>query len=171
MYYLNYKPKKYNMTKLKQTAIFVSLTMLFQSTFGQIESPKSLIKEIEAAEIKMFESITKVDRKEYLKNYVTDDYFSINADGSTQTKDQVAADTISPKLFSAVTYKHFDKQTKVYGNVGIVTGRIQAFMKDTMMVEFLYTAVFVKQKNKWMFANWQGTISKNSPPPPPMQKG
>ncbi|CAN5146412.1 hypothetical protein BH11BAC5_BH11BAC5_10710 [soil metagenome] len=159
------------MNNVKQTAIFVFLTMFFQITFGQTEMLKSNAKEIEAAEIKMFESITKVDRKEYLKNYVTDDYFSINADGTTQTKDQVAADTISPKLFSAVTYKFFDKKIKVYDKVGIVTGRVQAFMKDTMVVEFLYTAAFVKQDEKWMFANWQGTISKNSPPPPPMPKG
>ena len=159
------------MNKLKQTAILVALTMLFQSGFGQTQASKSTIKEIEAAETKMFESIIKIDRNEYLKNFVTEDYFSINADGSTQTRDQVAADTLSPKLFSAVTYKMFDKKTKAYDNVGIVTGRVQAFMKDTMVVEFLYTAVFVKQNNKWMFANWQGTISKNSPPPPPMPKG
>ena len=158
------------MTKLKQTATLVSFSMLFQSAFAQTEVSKSIIKEIEAAEIKMFESITKIDRKEYLKNYVTVDYFSINADGSTQTREQVAEDTII-KLFSAVTYKTFDKKIKVYDKVGIVTGRAQAFMKDTMVVEFLYTAVFVKQKDKWMFANWQGTISKDSPPPPPMQKG
>jgi len=159
------------MTKLKQTAILVSFSMLFQSAFSQTEVSKSTIKEIEAAETKMFESITKIDRKEYLKNYVTVDYFSINADGSTQTREQVAEDTISTKLFSAVTYKMFDKKIKVYDKVGIVTGRAQAFMKDNMVVEFLYTAVFVKQKDKWMFANWQGTISKDSPPPPPMQKG
>jgi len=158
------------MNKLKQTAILISFFMLFQSTFGQTAVSKSTIKEIEAAETKMFEGIIKVDRKDYLKNFVMDDYFSINADGSAQTREQVAADTISAKLFSAVTYKFFDKKIKAYDNVGIVTGRAQAFMKDTMVVEFLYTAVFVKQKDKWMFANWQGTISKNSPPPP-MPKG
>jgi len=159
------------MNKLKQTAILISLTMFFQITFGQTETPKSTIKEIEAAEIKMFTSITKVDRGAYLKNYVTDDYFSINADGSTQTRDQVAADSAGGKFFSAFTYKYFDKKIKVYDKVGIINGRCQAFMNDTMVVEFLYTAVFIKQKQKWMFANWQGTISKNSPPPPPMQKG
>jgi hypothetical protein len=158
------------MNKLKQTAIVLTLIMCFKSTLAQTDAPKSTLKEIEAAENKMFESITKVDRGEYLKNYVADDYFSINADGSAQTRAQVAADTISAKMFSSVTYKFFDKKIKAYDNVGIVTGRVQAFMKETMVVEFLYTAVFVKQQQKWMFANWQGTISKNSPPPPPMQR-
>src|SRR6478752_5319791 len=100
------------MNKLKQTAILISFFMLFQSTFGQTAVSKSTIKEIEAAETKMFEGIIKVDRKDYLKNFVMDDYFSINADGSVQTREQVAADTISAKLFSAVTYKFFDKKIK-----------------------------------------------------------
>lgn len=96
------------MSRLKQTIIFISFIIFFQSAIAQTSESKST-KEIEAAEIKMFENITKIDRAEYLKNFVTDDYFSINADGSTQTKDQVAADTISPKLFSAVTYKYLIK--------------------------------------------------------------
>ena len=158
------------MNKLKQTAILVFLTMFLQSTFGQTKITKSTVKEIESAEIKMFERMTKVDRGDYLKNYVTDDYFSINADGSTQSKEQVAADSAGGKFFSAFTYKYYDKKIRVYDKVGIVTGRCQAFMKDTMIVEFLYTAVFVKQNEKWMYASWQGTISKNSPPPPPMEK-
>ena len=158
------------MNRLKQTAILVFLTMFLQSTFGQTKIAKSTIKEIESAELKMFEGMTKVDRGDYLKNYVTDDYFSINADGSTQTKEQVAADSAGGKFFSAFTYKYFDKKIRVYDKVGIVNGRCQAFMKDNMIVEFLYTAVFVKQNDKWMYASWQGTISKNSPPPPPMEK-
>lgn len=158
------------MNKLKQTAILIFFTVLFQTTWGQKETPKPVIKELEAAEIKMFEGITKVDRGEYLKNYVSDDYFSINADGSTQNKAQVAADSARGKFFEAFSYKYFDKNIRVYDNVGIITGRCQAFMKDMMVVEFLYTAVFVKEKEKWMFTSWQGTISKNSPPPPPMPK-
>jgi hypothetical protein len=159
------------MNKLKQIAILVSVTMFFQSAFGQTDISKSTIKELEAAELKMFNSITQASRAAYLKNDVMNDYFSINADGSTQTRDQVAADSAGGKFFSAFTYKYLDKKIKAYGNVGIINGRCQAFMNETMAVEFLYTAVFVKQKGKWMFANWQGTISKNSPPPPPMQKG
>src|SRR6476659_7596192 len=103
------------MTRLKQIAILVSVTMFFQSTFGQTQIPKSTIKEIEAAEMKMFNIITKVDRGDNLKNDVTNDYFSINADGSTQTRDQVAADSAGGKFFSAFTYKYFDKKIKVYG--------------------------------------------------------
>src|SRR5882672_1360650 len=115
------------MNKFKQASILVFFIILFQITFGQKETSKPVIKELEAAETKMFESITKIDRGEYLKNYVSDDYFSINADGSTQNKTQVAADSAGGKFFEAFTYKYFDKKIKAYDNVGIINGRCQAF--------------------------------------------
>jgi len=83
-------------------------------------------------------------------------------------KAQLMAQKGSPqqKMMAAATYKVFDKQVRAYANVGIITGRARGFMNDTYLVEFLYTAVFVKQNDKWMFTLWQGTISKDSPPPP-----
>jgi hypothetical protein len=54
-------------------------------------------------------------------------------------------------MMAAATCKLFDKQVRAYGSVGIITGRPQAYMNGTYMVEFLYTGVFVKQNEKWMF--------------------
>jgi hypothetical protein len=57
----------------------VLLTLFFvgsQNAFTQVSA--STVKELEAAETKMFVGITKRD-PEYLKNDVADDYFSINA--------------------------------------------------------------------------------------------
>jgi hypothetical protein len=39
-------------------------------------------------------------------------------------------------------------------------------MKEIYAAEYLYTAIFVKDHNKWMFTGWQGTMSKDSPKPP-----
>src|SRR5437660_9224834 len=107
-----------------------------------------------------------------MKDLVADDYFSINADGSTVDKAQLMAQKGSPqqKMMAASTVKLFDKQIRAYGNVGIINGRARAYMNGTYIVEFLYTATFVKQNDKWIFTLWQGTISKDSPPPPPMPK-
>jgi len=77
-------------------------------------------------------------------------------------------DSPKMKMMAASTMELFDKQVRAYGNVGIITGRARAYMQGKYIVEFLYTAVFVKQNDKWMFTLWQGTISKDSPPPPPM---
>ncbi len=156
---------------MKKTILTLfSLCFLLQNPFAQINISDPVTKELLAAETKMFESITKANRGEYLKNYLSEDYFSINGDGSTQNKAQLIADTAGGKFFEAFTFKNFDKKIKIYGTVGIITGRCQAFMNNMLAVEFLYTAIFVKEKEKWMYTNWQGTISKNSPPPPPMQK-
>jgi len=107
-----------------------------------------------------------------MRDLVADDYFSINADGTTVNKVQLMALNGSPqqKMMAAATYKVFDKQVRAYGNVGIINGRARAYMNGKYLVEFLYTAVFVKENEKWMFTLWQGTMSKDSPPPPPMQK-
>jgi hypothetical protein len=147
------------------TAIIPIVLLCLQAAHAQKEASPVVIKELQAAEAKMFRAMLGGD-KDYCRNYLADDYFSINADGSTSTKEQVCADTLHGKFFSQFTYQYFDKKTRVYDNVAVLTGRVQAFLKEALAVEFLYTAVFVNQKGKWLFASWQGTISKDSPKPP-----
>jgi hypothetical protein len=143
-----------------------------QSSFGQGKPSEGVADELVAAETQMFAKITQQDPA-YMKDLVAEDYFSINADGGTVDKSQLMAekDSSKQKVMAAATYKLFDKQVRAYGNVGIITGRARAYMNGTYIVEFLYTAIFVKQDNKWMFTGWQGTISKDSPKPPPMPQG
>jgi len=157
---------------LKRFAVLLILSFGFVcSSFGQEKISASVTKELEAAEAQMFAKMSQGDPA-YMKDFVADDYFSINADGGTVDKAQVIAEIGSgkQKMMAASTVKLFDKKILAYGNVGVINGRARAYMKDTYIVEFLYTAVFVKQNDKWMFARWQGTISKDSPPPPPFPK-
>ena len=151
----------------KTTSVLILICFITQQSFAQTNVPARTIKELQAAETKMFTGITHHDPG-YLKNDVAEDFFSINADGTTEDKVQMVADSIRGKFFSLFTYKMFDKKIRVYGNTGIITGRAQAFMKETMAVEFLYTAIFVQQNGKWVYTSWHGTISKNSPKPPDM---
>ncbi len=159
------------MKNVRFAVISLLAVMLSLTTFGhgQVKVSDAVKAELVAAEAEMFAKIVQQDPA-YMKNLVADDYFSINADGSTETKAQLAAEKDSPKMkmMATATYQLFDKQIRAYGNVGIVNGRARAYMQGTYIVEFLYTAVFVKQNDKWMFTLWQGTISKDSPPPPPM---
>lgn len=158
------------MNKMKKMSLLFFFMPLFQITLAQKNTSQPDIEGLKAAELKMFASIMKADRGEYLKNYLSEDYFSINADGSTVNKAQLVADSLNVKMFEGVTLKNLDEKIKTFDNVGIITGRAQGFMNDKLGVEFLYTAVFVKEDGKWMFRNWQGTISKDSPPPPSMPK-
>jgi hypothetical protein len=159
------------MTRKKSAVLLILIFAFFHTSFAQEKISASVEKELEAAEAQMFAKMTQGDPV-YMKDFVADDYFSIHADGGTVDKAQVIAEIGSgkQKMMAASTLKLFDKKVRAYGNVGIVNGRARAYMKDTYIVEFLYTAVFVKQNDKWMFVQWQGTISKDSPPPPPFPK-
>jgi len=146
----------------------IAIALLLPSPgFSQTAGSEKVKAELIAAETEMFAKIVKQD-PDYMKNLVADDYFSINADGSTETKAQLAADSPKMKMMAATTAELFDKQVRAYDNVGIITGRARAYMQGKYIVEFLYTAVFVKQNGQWKFTLWQGTISKDSPPPPAM---
>jgi len=152
-------------------AVAVLLAVGWQAR-AQTGVSASLAKELEAAEAKMFAGITAQD-PEYMSKSVAEDYFSINADGSTVNKTQLMAMKGTPqqKMMAAATYKLFDKQIRSQGNVGIINGRARAYMGEQYLVEFLYTAVFVKKDGVWQFTLWQGTMSKDSPKPPPMPAG
>ena len=160
------------MNNKKLAVLALLVVAVSQSSFGQGKPSEGVTDELVAAETQMFAKITQQDPA-YMKDLVAEDYFSINADGGTVDKAQLMAekDSSKQKMMAAATYKLFDKQVRAYGNVGIITGRARAYMNGTYIVEFLYTAIFVKQDNKWMFTGWQGTISKDSPKPPPMPQG
>jgi len=154
------------MKQARPFTIAVVLCAIAQIGFAQ-KSMTETQKDLHAAVTTMFAKVVQHDPS-YFKNYVTNDFFSINADGVTADKAETLADSARGKMLAACTYKSFDENIRVYGTTGIVTGRTQAFMNGAMIVEFLHTAIFVNQNGKWMYAGWQGTISKNSPPPPPM---
>lgn len=150
-----------------------SLSLFFSCT--NVDKPKSVssgnnsetsLKELDSAFKKMWQNVTLKDYANYVKTDVAEDFFTINADGIVQNKEQLLADTMRLRLLEVLKFKFFDQQIKVYDNVGIFNGRIQAFSDDKYVAEVLYTAVFIKEAGIWKYKNWQGTWSKDSPPPP-----
>lgn len=154
-----------NTTKL--AAVLVLALLAPNSLSSHAADSTSVTKELEVAEARMFEGI-KTHDPVFMKDDVIADFVSINADGTRQDKAQMISDSARAKMVGAATFEVFDKNIRTYGDVGIITGRARAYIGGTYVVEFLYTAVFVKQHDKWMYASWQGTISKDSPIPPPM---
>ena len=114
----------------------------------------------------MWENVTLKNATEYFKTDVSDNFFTINADGIVQNKSELLADTKRLEMLEILSFEFFDQQIKVYDNVGIINGRIKAFSEETYVGEIFYTAIFVKQNNIWKYENWQGTWTKDSPPPP-----
>ncbi len=138
-------------------------------SFAQNSKPSPQVqKELDEAEAAMFKSVQDYNTA-YFESIMSDDYITINADGVMMDKKQTIEDTAHRKMLSGYAFKLLDKTTRVYGNVGIITGKAQVIVQDKLMVEFLFTEIWTKEKNKWMYSGWQGTISKDSPPPPPMQ--
>jgi hypothetical protein len=98
----------------------------------------------------------------YWKNNVSDDYVTINADGVMQTKEEAMADYARKKRFAGMSYKLFDRKIRLYGNVAIINGRSQYIMGDKAMAEVFHTEIWRKEKGKWMFNGWQGTLTKEA---------
>jgi hypothetical protein len=149
------------MTRTKLILISIALFFITQISFGQKKVSATDIKELEAAEAKMFDAVLKYDPA-YWKDFVLDDYITINADGVMQTKEQIMADSSRKKLFAGVSYKLFDRKIRLYGDVAIINGRSQYLMGDKLLGEVYHTEIWIKQKGKWMFNGWQGTYTKGT---------
>lgn len=131
-----------------------------------VNNSQQIAQELDSVFKKMWKNTTLSNATAYFKTDVSETFFTINADGIVQNKEQVLADSKRLEMLEILDFKFFDQNIKVYDNVGIINGRIQAFSEGTYVGEVFYTAIFVKQQDTWLYENWQGTWSLDSPPPP-----
>jgi len=122
--------------------------------------------ELDAAFKKMWENVTLTNADAYFKTDVAEDFYTINADGIVQNKEQLLVDTERLRMLEILDFKFFDQIIKSYDDVGIINGRTQAFLDGAYVGEIFYTAIFIKQNETWKYKNWQGTWTKDSPTPP-----
>ncbi len=134
--------------------------------FAQTTNSETSKKELEVAFKNLWTNVTLSKADEFFKTGVSDDFYTINADGIVQNKEQLLADKKRLEMLEILDFKFFDQVIKSYNNVGIINGRIQAFSEAMYVGEVLYTAIFVKENDVWLYKNWQGTWSIDSPPPP-----
>jgi hypothetical protein len=153
------------MNQFRAVMFVIMMSIVSYSVSAQTQVSASTSRELEEAESKMFVGILH-HSADYFKDYVANDYITINADGIMADKEQTYADSSRFKILSDFSWKLSDKKIRAYGDVGIITGRAGIYMKDVFSAEYLYTAIFVKDHQKWMFTGWQGTMSKDSPKPP-----
>jgi hypothetical protein len=144
--------------------ILLCCSVLFSTAQNSKPSPQ-VQKELDEAEAAMFKSVQDYNTP-YFASVMSDDYITINADGVMMDKTQTIADSAHRKMMKGPAATLSDKITRVYGNVAIINGKAQVFVQGKLLVEFLFTEIWTKEKNKWMFSGWQGTLSKDSPPPP-----
>jgi hypothetical protein len=65
----------------------------------------------------------------------------------SQNKEELLADTKRLRMLEILDFKFFDQQIKIFDNVGIINGRIQAFSDTTYVGEVFYTALYEKYNN------------------------
>lgn len=123
-------------------------------------------KAVDSAFKRMWENVTFTNLASYIKTDVADDFFAIDADGVAANMEKTLSDTMRLKMLESLKFKFYDQKIKVYDNVAIITGRVQAFSGEKYAAEILFTSIFVKINGVWKYKNWQGTWSKDSPPPP-----
>ena len=152
---------------------FLSLSLTVSCTNTQKTKSESAVdnteiykKDVDSAFKRMWENVTYTNLANYMKTDVADEFFTIDADGIAANMEQTLADTSRLKMLESLKFKFFDQNINVYDNVAIINGRVQAFANNKFAAEILYTAIFVKLNGVWKYKNWQGTWSKNSPPPP-----
>lgn len=152
---------------------FSSLPLLFScrdadkaKSDSAVDNTEISKKEVDSAFKRMWQNVTLTNLAAYMKTDVADDFYTIDADGIAVNMEQTLADTTRLKMLESLKFKFFDQKIKVYDNVAIINGRVQAFADDKYAAEILYTAIFVKLNGVWKYKNWQGTWSKDSPPPP-----
>lgn len=149
----------------KSLVVLVIALISINSAFAQKNTSKKE-KELETVFEKMWNNVTLTNANDYFKTDVSDDFYTINADGIVQNKQQLLDDKKRLEMLELLDFKFFDQLIKVYENVGIINGRIQAFSEGAYVGEIFYTAIFVKENGVWKYKNWQGTWTKDSPPPP-----
>ncbi len=164
----NREPLRNNKYKqMKKSMIVLCLAIIiFNSSCSHRNDSEVAEKELKSVFNKMWDNVTLLNADAYFKTDVSDDFYTINADGIVQNKKEILADKKRLEMLELLDFKFYDQKIKAFGSVGIINGRIQAFSEGTYVGEVFYTAIFVKYGDAWKYENWQGTWSKDSPRPP-----
>lgn len=135
------------------------------SLFAQKNDSETAKKELEYAFSEMWANTTFSNDYDYFKTDVSDNYLTINTDGSSQTQEELFVDIDQLKMLEKASFKFFDQKIRINGEFGIINGRSKAYFEGEYVAEFIYTAIFLKENSIWKYASWQGTYSKYSPIP------
>lgn len=161
-----------NLRILPSISIFSLLFLMGCSNSEKVKEPTEFQntydaeKELENVFKRMWANTTLTNAPQYFKTDVSETFFTVNADGIVQNKEEVLADDKRLDMLEILDFEFFDQKIKVFDKVGVINGRIQAFLEGAYVGEVFYTAIFVKYGDTWKYENWQGTWTIDSPPPP-----
>lgn len=137
--------------------VFAALALLAGSG-GSAQTPRSVEQELMALDQAFNDAQVKKDRAT-LERLWADDYSYTHSNGSVMNKAQDIADTMSGGM-TWTAAKLDDLHVKLYGEVGIVTGRLtmQGSAKRYAAGPRRFTDIFVKRNGRWQLVGGQTTL-------------
>ncbi len=151
---------------MKNSILYIVIAFIsINHLSAQTSASESSQKELETAFTEMWANTTFSNNYDYFKTEVSDNYVTMNAEGISQTDEELLVDIDQLKLLEMATFEFFDQKIRTYGEFGIIKGRSKAYFEGEHVAEFLYIALFIKEDDKWKYAGWKGTYLKNSPKP------
>ena len=133
-----------------------SLLILSLTSFGSIAQTKpspAILRELENAEKNMFDATSRGDSAAFRK-LSGKDYFTINANGVSQTLDEAVV--LVPR-FKGSTVALSEQKVRIFEKFALRTGRAKAYIGNQQVAEILYTSGWIYRDNQWQFVHWQGT--------------
>jgi hypothetical protein len=134
----------------------MSIIGIMPTAFAQTSAPSdSLTKILLNKEAEMFHVILTGD-KAAAEKMIGEDYVTINADGVMEDKTEMMK---TFGKFKGATTTLSDKRIRVYGNLAVITGSAQFYMKSILAAKIFYTETWVYRDHQWYFIGWQGTMT------------
>lgn len=139
------------MKKNKQLLFFIFILLTFYSNAQKLSV--SILNQLEKSEKAMFDATSNGDSVAF-KKIAGKDYFTINADGTAQTLEEILPHI---KKFKGATTELSQKKQRVFGNTVLRTGKAIFFFGGQAVAEIFYTTGWVYRDKRWQFIHWQGT--------------
>ena len=135
--------------------LFICLTGTSTNLFGQSGTAAKVLD----TEVQRFAAMTRKDTT-VLKNYLADDLLYTHSNALTETKAMhLAAIGSGATIYKTIT-RDPDPVVRVYGKVALTNGSVQVagvLKGNPFELHLKYSAVYRKQKGKWLLVNWQST--------------
>ncbi len=139
-------------------AVAIGVVMVVAGGAGLARSAQSVEDQLVALDQASNDAQVRKDRAT-LERLWGDDYLYTHSNGSLATKAEDIADTMSGMSWTAARLD--DMQVRVYGNVGIVTGRLtmEGTSKSYASGARRFTDIFVKRDGRWQLVGGQTTMA------------
>ena len=136
----------------------LSVVALLACSYGSAQAPRSVEQELMALDQAFNDAQVKKDRAT-LDRLWADDYSYTHSNGSVMNKAQDIADTMSGDM-TWTAARLDDVKVKVFGDVGIVTGRLtmRGTAKAYASGPRRFTDIFVKRNGRWQLVGGQTTL-------------